>query len=217
MTWADIKETCQVIYPQYVGDGNLIDDSNGDENSATSLALLIHLVHSRIVGYPYEFDFLKQDATITITGATSYDLSTEIPGFKSLYQVYGITENQASEYYSNAKANITPCSGYTIKGNVITFTGSVPTSGTLMLQIKSSYMVKSSSGDRKKYFLADDDISVLNDADINVLIFGVGEFINWGADVAERDRKEEVRGWFTEARNNILLHNNQTNQVESML
>lgn len=150
MTWEEIKLAIQTIYGQYVGSGKLIDDTdNGSTPSA--LAILVNLVHNRVVGYPAELNCLKETGTITLTGASSSNLKTLLPSLKSVYQVYGINDNQEQEPMGNLEANITPLSGWTIKGDSLIFSGTAP-SGTATLQYKSKYMVKDSTGTRQQYF-----------------------------------------------------------------
>lgn len=214
MTWEEIKSVVQVLYPQYVGSGKLIDDTDSGV-TPSSLAILFGLVHNRISGYPYDFNCLKETGTLTLTGASSYNLRTLFPGLKSVYQIYGIDENQDQEYFGNRDGNITSANGYTVRGDTLIFTGYAPTSGSATLQYKSKYLVKNSSGTRQQYFLADSDYSVLDDDDVNVLLFGLGQFINWNSDSESQDRKKEVNDWFKEAFNNMVLHNKVTNQVIS--
>ena len=211
MDWATLKTLISTIYGQYVGAGNLIEDSSG---SPTHLALLLDLVHNRIAGYPNEWPFLKEQYTLTLTGATSYNLATLFPSLKSVYQIYD-TNNQ-QEMLSNYDANIIPIQdGYTIKDKTLTFTGNPPTSGTFTIQGKSKWMVKDSAGTRKQYFTDDTNVTVLDD--INVLAFGVGQFVAWTSDDTAKEKRAEVGIWFKEAFANLLLTQEQTRQVNSML
>jgi len=215
MTWEEIKLAIQIIYGQYVGSGKLIDDTdNGSTPSA--LAILVNLVHNRVVGYPAELNCLKETGTITLTGASSYNLKTLLPSLKSVYQVYGINDNQEQEPMGNLEANITPLSGWTIKGDSLIFSGTAP-SGTATLQYKSKYMVKDSTGTRQQYFLADADYTVLDASDCNILIFGVGQFINWSSDEEAQNRKDQIKDWYNEAWTNLILHSSQTSQLHSLL
>lgn len=215
MTWEEIKLAIQTIYGQYVGSGKLIDDTdNGSTPSA--LAILVNLVHNRVVGYPAELNCLKETGTITLTGASSYNLKTLLPSLKSVYQVYGINDNQEQEPMGNLEANITPLSGWTIKGDSLIFSGTAP-SGTATLQYKSKYMVKDSTGTRQQYFLADADYTVLDASDCNILIFGVGQFINWSSDEEAQNRKDQIKDWYNEAWTNLILHPSQTSQLHSLL
>lgn len=212
MTWEQLKTACQTIYSQYIGNGKLIDSDSG---SPTQLALLVSLVHNKIANYSQEFEFLKVDGIITLTGANSYDLGVLFPDFKSLYQVYGVYDNQEATYYPNNEANITPCEGYTIKGKTLYFTGSFKTSGTIKIQYKSKYLVKDIAGNRKKYFEDDTDYSVLDNE--NLEIFGIGEFVQWKADTKAKERRDDVKVWFKEAWEELLVDNVQTKQVDSIL
>lgn len=215
MTWEEIKLAIQTIYGQYVGSGKLIDDTdNGSTPSA--LAILVNLVHNRVVGYPAELNCLKETGTITLTGASSYNLKTLLPSLKSVYQIYGINDNQEQEPMGNLEANITPLSGWTIKGDSLIFSGTAP-SGTATLQYKSKYMVKDSTGTRQQYFLADADYTVLDASDCNILIFGVGQFINWSSDEEAQNRKDQIKDWYNEAWTNLILHPSQTSQLHSLL
>ena len=217
MTWADLKTLCQTIYGQYVGSGKLIDDSNGDDTTPSSLAILMNLVHNRIIAYPKEFEFLKETSTITLDGSTSYNLKTLLPSLRSVYQIYGIDQYKEHQLFGNWEGNITPIDGYLIRGDSLVFTGTAPISGTASIQYKSRYMVKSAAGTRKQYFLKDDDYSVLDDGDINVLIFGLVDFINWKSDTETGERKKELKDWYKEAWTNLILANKQTSQLHSML
>lgn len=213
MNWTDLKTIIETLYPQYVGAGSLIEPTSG---SPTNLAILLDLVHNRIANYPYEWPFLKVTSTFTLTGATSYNLATLFPDLRSVYQIYGINTNQDEQYLSNKDGNIFPITNaYTLKDKTLYFTGNAPTSGTATIQYKSKWMVKNAAGSRKKYFEDDDDVTILDDE--NVLVFGVGTFVNWAADDASQERRKEVKEWFLEAWNNLLLHPEQTNQVNSML
>jgi len=214
MAWADIKTYVQVNYGQYVGNGKLIDDSG----SPSPLAILFDMVHNRISGSPQtEWPFLKETGTISLTGAASYNLATLLPGIRSVYQIYGINQNQDSTPLSNYEANITPIdSAHTLRNKTLVFTGSSP-SGTATVQYKSFYMVKDASGNRKRYFEDDTDVTVLDDADMNVLIFGIGEYINWSSDTLSQERRDEVRAWFKEAWENMRDTNEQSHQITSML
>jgi len=214
MIYSEIKTVIQTIYSQYIGSGNIIESDSG---SPTALALLLDLVNNRVLSYPYEWPFLKITGTLTLTGATSYDLTTLFPDLKSVYQLYGLNDYEEYDYLSNKDANISSNNrGYTIKGKTLYFSGNAPTSGTFNIQYKSKYMVETSAGVRQQYFLNDDDVSVLDSDDVNVLIFGLGQFVNWQIDNKDNTRRQEVSGWFKEAWSNLLLHNEQTNQLGSL-
>lgn len=211
MTYEEIKILAETLFGQYISKGFI----NTTSGSPTAIALLLHLAGNRIAGMPEELECLKETGTITLTGATSYNFRTSYPDFRSVYQVYGINENQAHPFVPNYEANVIPAQAYSIRGITLYFSGTAPTSGTLRFQYKSQYMVKSAAGVRKRYFEADDDYSVLDDVDINALIFGLGDFVQWKTDIKSKDRKEEVKTWHAEAIQNIINFNVNTKQLDN--
>lgn len=215
MTWEELKLALSTLYPQYIGSGKLIDNTdNGVTPSA--LAILVNLVNNRISGYPLDFNCLREVYTLTLTASSTYNLRTLVPGLKTVYQLYGIDSNQQHSFYGNAEANLTPVDGWSVRGNSLYFTGTTPT-GTALLQYKSKYLVKTVADVRQQYFLADTDYSALDDDDINVLVFGVGQYITWNSDSENQDRKTEVNNWFKESFNNMILNNKNSNQLNSMM
>lgn len=212
MTWEQIKILCQTFYSQYVGSSLLIDPDSG---SPSQLALFLDLVHNKIANYPQDFEFTKVTSTITLTGASSYNLKTLFPDLISVYQIYGIYDNSEHEFLPNNIANITSGDGYTIKGKTLYFTGTAPTSGTAKIQYKSKYLVEDSSGNRKRYFENDDDISVLDNP--NLLIFGLGEFIDNKSDSKDKGNRDNISKWFQEAWTELINNPIQTKQVDSIL
>jgi len=131
-------------------------------------------------------------------------------------QLYGINSYQDHTVFDNPEANITPLDGWTVRGNNLVFTGTAP-SGTATIQYKSGYMVKETGGTRQKYFLAESDYTVLDDDDVNLLICGVGEYINWNSDSESQDRRKEVKEWFREAWENLMFNNPISRSVSSLL
>jgi len=214
ITWSEIKTNLLSIYGQYVGDGKLIESESGSPSQA---AFLIDLIHNRIIGWPHEFEFLKENATITLPGTAEVDLASLLPDLKQVYQIYGILSNQESKFSPNYQANVIPTTGsYSLRNNTAYFTGTIPT-GTAQVQYKSKYMVKSAAGVRKQYFTDDDDYSVLDSSDLNVLYFGFGQFVNWTADDTAKERRRETAEWFKEAFTNLVLANKNTKQINSLL
>lgn len=214
ITYESLKSTAIALYGAWVGSGALIESDSG---SPTTLSLYFDFVNSEIAANSQDFEFTKETGTITLTGATSYNLSTLFPDLISVYQVYGINSNQEQQYFPNYEANLYPFQGYTIKGNSLILTGENPSSGTLTIQYKSQYLVKNAAGTRKQYFENDDDYSVLDFADKNVLIFGIGEYITWKTDEQSAIQRDRVTGWYQKAFNNMLLRTNPSHQITSML
>lgn len=65
--------------------------------------------------------------------------------------------------------------------------------------------------------MADADYTVLDASDCNILIFGVGQFINWSSDEEAQNRKDQIKDWYNEAWTNLILHSSQTSQLHSLL
>lgn len=179
--------------------------------------MMLFLIGNRVAAYPKDWDFLKVNGTVTLTGATSYNLKTLLTGYLGLYQVYGIISNAEVTYSANNVANITSAPVYTIKNGILTFSGTAPASGTLRVQYRSQFMVEDSSGTRKKYFENSEDVSVLPDADLNVLIFGVGEYVEWKRDTTSEEKKAQVKGWFNDAWDNLFTRDERPTAPVSML
>lgn len=214
LTYSQIKTSAIALYGTWIGSGGLIESDSG---TPTTLALYLDFVHGTIAGFSQDWDFLQETGTITLTGASSYNLATLFPDLLSVYQIYGINENSEETFVSNSQANISPAPAYTIRGNLLVFSGSAPTSGTLRIQYKSQYMVKDSSGTRKQFFEDDTDVSVIPFAHKNVLIFGLGEFVTWKTDEQSESFKKRIETWSASAFNKLLLHPTMSRQVLSML
>lgn len=212
MLYSALKTQAQTLYGNYIGKGFVEPDTG----SPTELATYFDLVHTQIASYPHEWPFLKITGTLTLTGASSYDLSTEFPDLGTVFQVYGISSNQEHEYFANDIANLTPLDGWTMKGKTLIFTGNSPT-GTATIQYKSQYLVEDSSGSRQQYFSNDDDVSVLGAAHIGVLLFGIGEFVQWKADTKSKYRRDLISGKFDQAWSNLLDENEMSNQIGEMI
>ncbi len=209
--YSDIKTRFQTLFPQYVGKGFIESDSG----SPTELALLADLANNDIASFPYEWEFLRQTGTITLTGATSYNLATLLPDLQSVYQIYGINQNQEHPVMSNYEANIASGDGWSLRDKTLYFTGNLPTTGTITLQYKSKWMVKDSSGTRKQFFTNDSDVSALDDSDLPALLWGAGKYIELKGDNDKRLAFCEKK--FIEAFNNMLFRNGASNQLDTVL
>lgn len=217
ITFAQLKTLSGIIYGQYVGSGKLLDGDTGDPSS---LALIFDLIHQRISGYPFEWNFLKVKTTWQLTGDRTYDLSVLFPDLLSTFQIFGINSNQESVPLADYDANVYPFyDSYQIYGDTLSFTGNVPLSGTVAyIQYKSMYMViDGTTGLRKRYFEADADYSVLKPGQDGVLTYGIGEFCDWLSDSKAKEQRQYVTDRFKESWNNLLLHNPQDSQVHNML
>lgn len=215
MEYSELKTTCQTLYGNNLGSGSFVES---DAGSPSELALLFHLIHGRIIGAPKRWDFATIIGTITSTGASSYNLKTLFPGFLVLDQVFGLDANSESSYFGNMDANITPIDGWTLRNKQLTFTGAIPPAGTIIqIQYITQYLVEDAAGTRKKYFTEEDDVSVIDDADINVLIMGIGELIEWKTDEVSSQKRKDTHNWFQEAWNNLFLRSPVSKPLKSML
>lgn len=213
--YSTLKATAIALYGKWIAAGGVIESDSG---SPTTLAIYFNFVNSMIAGYPHEWGFCKEVAEITLDGSSEYNLATLIPDYLSTYQVYGLNDYQEEPYLANDEANISASErGYTIRGSLLVPTGTPPTSGTLKVQYKSKYLVKNSAGTRKQYFEDDSDYSVLSSPDDNVLTLGIGKFVNYKIDERSKSQRDENRADFKEAWNSMILRNDQTNQITSML
>lgn len=212
--YSDIKTFAQAQYGEVLSAGNFIET---DAGSPTELAILLTLVHSRIVGYPHTFPFCKVVGTITLDGSQEYNLRTLFPDLISVTQVYGIASNRDQEYVGNAEANITSKEGFTIRNGKLIFTGQAPNSGTVKLQYKSQYLVEDANGVRKKFFEEDTDYSVLPFGHLNVLLMGLGNFVQWKTDEVSKEKRKETKSWFQEAWTNLLLDDEIDDPIDNML
>lgn len=214
VTWSTIKSTLSTLYGEYFGSGGFVESEAGSPSEA---AILCNLVHQQIVTIPQDFEFLKRDVTLSLTGATSYNIRTSYPDYAGTYQIYGLNNRQDEAFISNRDANIGLYNnGYTLKNGVLYWSNFLPQTGTLNLQIKSSYMVKDSSGTRKTFFSADDDVTVLPFEFVPILYHGVGQFINWRTDEASKQRKEFVDQQFATYMENLRNNHEQTQILISM-
>lgn len=217
MNWANLKQMITYEYGPYVGKGFI----NKDSGSPTELAYKVHLVHCRIIAKPHEWEFAKATGTITLTGATSYNLKTLFPDFVSLYQIWGINANQEHPFVPNSDANIVPADGWSLRGNTLFFSGNVPASGTLYIQYKSSYMVESVAGVRQQFFTEDSDVSVLDDPDVPVLILGAGVYIRRKTDdptgKGRSNRSTDEKDELDQAITDMMLRPKMTRQLSTML
>jgi len=213
MQYSDIKTFLSNFYSPF------IETAYIDFDSATPSegAIYLRMVNNRIVSKPFEFEFSKEIGSIPLTGSPTINLATSYPDLLTVYQVYGVNDNQQENFLPNNIANITPVQGYSIRGKTLYFSENVPSSGTLHFQYKSQYMVKDASGNRKLDFAEDDDYSVLDEAHINLLLFGFGEFVNWKSDELSAGRRKQIMDWVLEAFGDVMSTNINTNQLDSLL
>lgn len=173
MTYADIKTLLQTMFPSEMSGLVSITDA-----SPTQLELFLRVVNNEICGNPHKFSWRLREYTLTLTGATSYNLKTLIPDLDRVYQVVGSSlanremPNQSLREYNISAGGVRMC----IMGNTLKLAADGLT-GTLTIPYYSNYLVESAAGVRQLDFLAADDVSVIPEGYIMALIEGVGRFI----------------------------------------
>lgn len=214
ITYESLKNSAQALYGSWIGAGALIESDSG---TPTTLASYFDFVNSEIGAHPHEWKFLKETSTITLTGASSYNLRTLFPDLISVYQIYVTNSAQDFPNVSNYEANRLVLDGYTIKGDLLIPGSNFPTTGTINIQYKSQYLVKDVDGNRKQFFEEADDYSVLEFADKNVLIFGLGEWVNWKTDEQSQAQKDKISEKYNKAFDSMLARGDVSIPLDSMI
>lgn len=214
MTFETLKQYIDILYGDYVSDGNVISTTG---SSPTPLALLLDLVHSDIMAHPEAWYFQREKGTINLDGSLTYDLNTLFPDANEFTQLYGVSEYKEEHNHGPNEGNITPFQGYHIDNGVLTFNGNAPGSGTAYIDYISTFLVKDSSGNRKLYFENNDDVTVLKEAHKPVLIYGIGKIVNWKMDEVSQSKKQETISNYENAYNKMLLKGEHSRPLTSML
>jgi len=183
MTWLEIKTLLGAMKP-YALKG-LVGTTAG---ATPEIALYARATNMEIAGNPYKFWWLTREYTLTLTGATTYNLRTLIPDLGRIYQVTGsAAPNREAPYQSLRDYNIDLSGGVRISvlgDATLKVTGA--TSGTLTIPYFSRYLVESSGGTRKMDFTDDTDVSVIPEQHIMALVEGIKRFINDKTDEATK-------------------------------
>jgi len=178
-TWSEVKEIIVDLYPAII-QSKFINPDSGELGSYARLA------NNMIANYPHRFKFTKDTHSLTLTGATSYNLKTLIPGLSKVYQIMGINDNTDEVELPEYEGSISSASNFYLRNGVLYFTGNNPTSGTATIVYKSKYLVYDKDDDsRKLNFEDDDDYSAIPDEQIMTLISIISLFIDW----KEADKK----------------------------
>jgi hypothetical protein len=217
MTWEDIKAQLITLYAKYVSNNGFIEPDSGNP---TELALFVDLVHQQVNSNPGMPDYFKRKVgqTITLTGASSYNLRTLFPDYIGLYQVYGVNDYQDQLNVSQSTNNLLRQNeSYSVTNGILYFAEGYPQTGTLKIDYMSAYMVEDSSGNRKKFFTDETDVSVLLPNHIWVILMGVGQYVNWKADNASKAQRDFVQAQFNVAEQSLFLHQEQQNAIGSFL
>lgn len=177
MTWSEIKSYLSNMNPEsfdkYV--------NNNDTGTATpsELARYARMVNYLISGYSHKFSWAIREYSLTLTGATSYNLGTLIPDLSMVYRPYGTAFGGNEPSYSKPSEFNIESGGqiFTIVGKTLKMKNS-PSSGTLTIPYYSNYLVETSGGTRQKDFLAENDVSVIPDTHTPMLLEGIQEYID---------------------------------------
>lgn len=177
MTWSDIKSYLSTMNPESFS--KFIDNNDTGTTTPSSLAMFARMTNYKIAGYAHKFSWAVREYTLTLTGASSYDLSSLIPDLSTVYRPYGTnfggnepSYRVAHEYNIEQGGQIFTVVGKTIKLK------NPPTSGTLTIPYFSNYLVATSGGTRQKDFLAESDVSIIPDSQINLLLEGIQQYID---------------------------------------
>jgi len=155
--------------------------NNNDTGTSTpsELAMYARMTNYQIAGYAHKFAWSVREYSLTLTGASSYDLLTLIPDLSTIYRPYGTAfggnepaYRQPYEFNVESGGQIITIVGKTLKIK------NAPGTGTLTIPYYSNYLVANSSGTRQKDFLAETDVSVIPDTHIPMLVEGIQEYID---------------------------------------
>jgi len=173
-TWAEIKTIATYMAPSAFG--GLVNSTTG---AVTELAYYARMANAKIAMVPHKFSWAIRTYTLTLTGATDYDLATLIPGLQRIYQITGENApNGEIPYRNQAQFNIERSGiNMTIVGNTLKF-HNPPSSGTLEIPYYTKYFVKTAAGVYQQDFTLDTDVSLVPDDLIPMLIEGMNEYID---------------------------------------
>lgn len=172
-TWSEIKQYFNTFKPEDFP--NFVDSATSGTNE---LAIYARLGNAQIAGYNHKFSWLIREYSLTLTGASSYDLSTLIPDLAQVIRPYGTGfPNNEPLYQSLTDFNIL------VGGMAITMQGKTlkikngPSSGTLVIPYYSNYLVATSGGTRQRDFSADNDVSIVPEEHLPALLECIDEYV----------------------------------------
>jgi hypothetical protein len=174
MTYAAIKAILSNMAPQAVR--GIVSTTGG--SPASELALYLRMINNRIAAQTHKFSWTIRTYTLTLTGATEYDLATLIPDLQLVRLVTGTqVPNGVATYVPDSDLYRRTWGPYafTIQNKVLKF-DTPPLSGTLIIPYHTFYLVKTSGGTYQLDFSADTDVSVVPEEHTNMLIEGAMEF-----------------------------------------
>jgi len=191
-TWGNIKTLLSAMSPQAMQSGYV----EGNSGVPPELTLYARASNSEIAGNPHKFSWLMREYNLTLTGATSYNLTTLVPDLMQIYQIAGDTLSNKEMPYQSPREFTMDVGGikFTIKGRTLVFSGASPTTGTLTIPYYSNYLVLDEDGvTRKKDFENDDDILVIPDDHFMVLVEGIMRFVYRKEALGKKDAQQYVK------------------------
>lgn len=168
--WSDIKDEFRDTFR---------DTSTSFVDDAALLRMVRRVL--RMIGSNYTYAFQEQRASITLTGATTYDLSTLLPGFKEILEITnapGGSDVQIPMQYYDPKDFLSArdVNGYTIE-NTSTLRLYAPSTssltGSLTVIYYSNYMASSASGTRQQYPLINTDLLLIPEDYLDLVVEGL--------------------------------------------
>lgn len=187
-TWANIKQLISYMEPAAVA--GYVETSSG---SPTELAFYARMVNAEIAANPFKHSWRLREYTLTLTGATTYNLGTLIPDLDQVLQIVGDgLPNREAQYLSPSDFNFEIGGTWaTIKGNTLEFKNP-PSSGTLTIPYFTKWLVKTSGGVYQQDFTDGTDISIIPDTHSQILIEGIIEYIKRKAGKKEYTRTVQL-------------------------
>lgn len=171
-TWGDVKEEVRDSFRDSTT--AFIDD---DELARYCKRTL------RLIASNYIYGFQETTGTLTLTGASSYNLATSFPDFQELwglsYLLNGATAPGCELTYYNARDFLYAADilGYTVQGTstlkLYVPAGGTGITGSLTVIYYSSTMLTSASGTAKEIPTLDTDVFRIPERFLSVLVEGI--------------------------------------------
>lgn len=170
LTWEEIQTIVTGMKPDAVGSVVLSDNA-----SVSELAWYAWLVNMKIARSAHKFRALKREYSLSLTGATEYNLGSLVPDLQQVIQVLDgqveIGYRQYTEFNINSGGIIQTIIGKTLRLKEAR-------SGTLVIPYVSNYLVLDDDlSTRKRHFIDAGDQTVLYDDMIPAFIEGLMDFI----------------------------------------
>lgn len=152
MTYSDIQGLLASMRPS--ASSGFISTSG----TTSELAFYLRMVNSKLCGKAHRFSWTMREYSLTLTGATDYDLRTLIPDLIEIYQVKGDSVPGYEMGFRDLREYNLSVGGveFTIMGSTLRIKNGAST-GTLVIPYYSNYLVVSNSGTRQLDFSDGDD------------------------------------------------------------